>query len=223
MISAGNDVVDLNKINKERTNQLNFYSKILSKPEQSLFYNQNTGLPFENYVWLLWSVKESAYKFLKRLQPDLVFSPTKIIVEKVEPSAIHPATVFKKVINEITDGPLEYEGVVTCGQYYFHFRSKINDDMITSVVDDEESFENVWWGTGFTENTSYNYQSQAAKKFLLSKLNNLLSGDLHIEKGPFGYPLIMRNNGSVNIPVSLAHDGHFVAYSIKLNPFGQIA
>ena len=68
MISTGNDIVALGLINKQRTCEPRFYSKILSASEQALYHQSEfTALPFEHYVWLLWSVKESTYKFLKRL------------------------------------------------------------------------------------------------------------------------------------------------------------
>ena len=64
MISAGNDIAALAKVNKERIPQPRFYSKILSDSERALYHQpQLTILPFENYVWLLWSVKESVYKY----------------------------------------------------------------------------------------------------------------------------------------------------------------
>ena len=80
MLGTGNDIVALAAINVERTRQSNFYSKILSLSEQQLYNELQSQLPFENFVWLAWSVKESAYKFLKRFMPDLVFSPTKIMI-----------------------------------------------------------------------------------------------------------------------------------------------
>src|ERR1700691_5688102 len=84
MISAGNDIISLNAINITRTKQEKFYSKILSPTEKEL-YNQAefTTIPFENFVWLLWSIKESAYKYLKRNNPGLVFIPIKFTVKQL--------------------------------------------------------------------------------------------------------------------------------------------
>src|ERR1700761_9130738 len=85
MTSTGNDIVALKAINIARTKQPNFYSKILSVSEKDL-YDQpfSDKIPFENFVWLCWSIKESAYKFLDRIVPDRVFSPTRTIVSSIE-------------------------------------------------------------------------------------------------------------------------------------------
>ncbi len=84
MKSAGNDIVALRCIDIQRTGQFRFYSKILSTSEQTLYHQPLLAdMPFENYVWLLWSVKESVYKFLKRSIPDLIFSPTKICIQEI--------------------------------------------------------------------------------------------------------------------------------------------
>ena len=85
MKSTGNDIVALGSVDKHRTGQYRFYSKILSASEQTLYQQmQFANLPFEHYLWLLWSVKESTFKFLKRTKPELIFSPAKIIIQYLE-------------------------------------------------------------------------------------------------------------------------------------------
>ncbi|MGZ3833295.1 MAG: 4'-phosphopantetheinyl transferase family protein, partial [Mucilaginibacter sp.] len=84
MISTGNDIVALKTINIARTKQQNFYRKIISASEKDLYDRQiSDKLPFDVFVWLLWSVKESGYKYLQRITPELVFSPTKIIITQL--------------------------------------------------------------------------------------------------------------------------------------------
>ncbi len=80
MKSAGNDIVALNAVDHQRTVSANFYSKFIIPAEQDL-YKQSPAMEtvsFCSFVWLLWSVKESAYKFVKRLQPELIFSPSRL-------------------------------------------------------------------------------------------------------------------------------------------------
>src|SRR5262245_43862973 len=84
MISTGNDIVALRAINVDRTKQPNFYAKIITDNEKSLYDKALFAvLPLEHFLWLAWSVKESIYKFLQRHQHDLVFSLSKITVEQV--------------------------------------------------------------------------------------------------------------------------------------------
>ena len=72
MISAGNDIVSLTATNVTRTKSPEFYSKIISPAEKALFDTLDQEvLPFHRFVWLLWSVKESAFKYLHRLDPIL--------------------------------------------------------------------------------------------------------------------------------------------------------
>ena len=219
MKSAGNDIVALRSVDKQRTGQFRFYSKILSAPEQAI-YNQSqfAEMPFENYVWLLWSVKESAYKYLKRIIPDLIFSPTKIVIQDIQIPTGLLVTKFEDTQWENTGYDEEfYKGCVIYGSQIFYFRSKITEDWIATVVNDDEDFANVCWGIQLIDDNSYNYQSKAAGTVVLNKLNFFYPGALHIEKSSVGYPVIKRGTQNLDITVSLAHDDRFVAYSFVLN------
>ncbi len=202
-------------MNKERTNQYRFYSKILCSSEQALYHElQFAGLSFENYVWLLWSVKESAYKYLKRNLTDLVFSPTKIVIQLIETPCAH--SVVKSQDTEWDSGGYGdelYSGSVNYGPQILYFRSKVSGEWITSVVNGHQNFENVKWGIRSIDNAGYQHQSKAARTLLLNKLNTIFPGNLQVQKNPVGYPVILKGAQDMRIPASLAHDGRFVAYS----------
>lgn len=219
MKSLGNDIVALRSVDKQRTSQFRFYSKILSSSEQEFYHQpQFAEMPFENYVWLLWSVKESVYKYLKRVFPNLIFSPTKIIVQKIKIPPVLLITKSEDIQWENTGNDKElYSGKVIYESKIFYFQSKINKDWITTVVNDDEKFYNVFWGIQSIDNAGYYYQSKAARTLLLKKINLFFPGDLHVDKTPVGYPVILKGIQNMHIPVSLAHHGHFVAYSFVLN------
>ncbi|HEV8081104.1 MAG TPA: 4'-phosphopantetheinyl transferase superfamily protein [Chitinophagaceae bacterium] len=222
MKSAGNDIVALSRVNKHRTGQFNFYSKILSIPEQELYPNQQfSKLSFVNYVWLLWSVKESSYKYLKRLIPELKFTPTKFVIQQIENST----ELFNEVENSLWQTPKTSEafycGKVLHESHSFYFRSKISDEWIATVVNDTLDFENVWWGIQAIDETNHYHQSKAAKVLLMNKLNSLFTDNLEIGKNSVGYPVILTNSRDLDIPVSLSHDDRFVAYSFILNPLNN--
>lgn len=219
MRSAGNDIVALRSVDKERTSQFRFYSKILSASEQSLYHQpQWTNIPFENYVWLLWSVKESVYKYLKRSIPGLVFSPTKICIQNITIPATNLMNTFKCVQWQNTGhdeafycGTIIYEG------HTFYSRSKITEDWIATVVNDDEKFDNVCWGIQSIDDTDYYNQSKAARTLLLKKINSFFLCDLQVRKSPVGYPVILNGKQDLHIPASLTHDDCFVAYSFVLD------
>ena len=223
MKSVGNDIVALRSVDKQRTSQFRFYSKILSALEQALYHQpQFAEIPFENYVWLLWSVKESAYKYLKRTIPGSVFSPTKIIIQHIE-IPVGPLINKFEGIQWESNGYNEefYRGKVIYGSHTFYFQSKISEEWIATVVNDNENFENVWWGIQSIDDAGYYHQSKAVRTLLLNKLNSFFPGDLQVEKNPVGYPVILKDLEDLHIPVSLAHDDRFVAYSFILNPLNN--
>ena len=223
MKSTGNDIVALNVVNRQRTNHYNFYSKILSVSEQSLYYRQGFAeMPFEKFVWLLWSIKESVYKYLKRTKPGLVFSPTKIIIQRIDPPFRRIITSFNGIqwennVNESCE--IFYKGVTVFGPDIFYSRSKIHDELISTVVSNDENFENIWWGIKSINHTGYDNQSKAVRAFILDKLYSILPGakdNLSIGKCPQGCPVVLKEAKEMNIPVSLAHHGYFIAYSFLL-------
>jgi phosphopantetheinyl transferase (holo-ACP synthase) len=223
MKSAGNDIVALKSVDKKRTEQYKFYSKILSPSEQALYHQaQFAEVPFETYVWLLWSVKESVYKYLKRTNPGLIFSPTNTIVHHIQIPAKYSIAGSNECFQWESSHDDEFiEGQVVCKSHILYFRSKITDEWINTIVDEDEDFENVCWGVKSIDSTSYDHQSKAARTSLLNKLGPLFPTPLQIEKSPVGYPVILCGSQDIQVPASLAHDGHFVAYSFALN-FGEI-
>ena len=148
MQSAGNDIIDLGAINQKRSGDRKFYSKILSVTEQSLYPRaEYTSLTWEQYVWLLWSIKESAYKYLKRALPDLVFSPKKIIIQKIE---LHSVPEIKPFIGTQWEGNAGdeycYKGNLIFETNILHFKSKIYSELVATVVSEDETFKDTWWG-----------------------------------------------------------------------------
>jgi phosphopantetheinyl transferase (holo-ACP synthase) len=115
MISTGNDIIALKTINIARTKQKNFYRKIISTSEKDLYDRQfSDNLPFDVFVWLLWSVKESVYKYLQRITPELVFSPTKIIITQLALPADNFVEQFEgRGFDEIS----VYKGIVSFGDH----------------------------------------------------------------------------------------------------------
>ncbi len=211
MQSAGNDIVALCSINKERTNNKRFYRQILSTSEQELFHARVARhLSFEKFVWLAWSVKESAYKYFKRADPELIFSPTKIIVQDFYTAHIQD--------------PSEacYQGSFRFEKNLFHFQTKITDEWIASIVSDDEHFDKINWGIRKTNSLDSADQSKQVRAFVLEALSTYFPGkDLGVSISNGQYPIITHEGKDLGIPASFSHHRPFVSYAF-ISPLTSI-
>ena len=215
MISAGNDIVALNAINVARTKQQNFYSKIITDSEKALYDGQfSDRLPFEQFVWLAWSIKESVFKYLQRIDPELIFSPSKIIISELAAPSDKNLLHFE---GRSFDERTVYKAVVNFNPYTFCSRSIITEDFIFSVVNHINNFEKVLWGIKKIDSTDADDQSKAVRTFALAMLNTLFpDSELEIDKNRHYCPIVLKNGDEIPIPISLAHHDHWVAYSFQI-------
>ena len=219
MKSTGNDIVALNTIDIQRTRDPRFYSKFITDSELAIYQQQSSALPFEVFVWLLWSVKESAYKYLQRHDAGLLFSPTKFIVEQLNIPSNFVLTPFTGINWDSEDSsPTSYiTGSVSRGNTRLYFRSNVCDDFITSSVNADEQFEDVCWGIRLIQHTDHQHQSQEVRNFALIKLKTVLKiDDLRILKSEIGYPVVLDGGTPLEVALSFAHHDRFVGYSFVL-------
>jgi phosphopantetheinyl transferase (holo-ACP synthase) len=215
--SAGNDIVALNAIDIQRTRDARFYSKFITDSELAIYQQHSLTLPFEIFVWLLWSVKESAYKYLQRHDAGLLFSPIKFIVEQLNIPADFSLTPFTGLYWDSEETPSNYiTGSVSYINTTLYFHSYLTHDFITSVVDADEQFDNVYWGIQLIEQTKHLHQSQEVRNFALIKLKALSAiNDLRIVKSEMGSPVVMDGGTSLEVNLSFAHHDKWVGYSFK--------
>lgn len=82
----GNDVVDLHAAARESNwKRKGYLHKILSKEEQLLVLESNEP---NTMVWLLWSMKESAYKIHSRTTGIRTYAPAKILCKNLDFSSM---------------------------------------------------------------------------------------------------------------------------------------
>lgn len=219
MPSAGNDIVSLDLINKERSCDSRFYRKIITGPEENM-YNRflHPHLPFENFVWFCWSVKESAYKFIKRSEPGYLFAPVKISMGSINVSSEMNRPVFTGMGREIdADREMDYSGTVTAAGQTLHFRSKVFQHAIASVVNETGSFEHIRWGIHAIEGSTSTEQSKEVRSFALQQLQQLFPGKtMNIPDSCGSYPVLMDGPKEMAYPLSFAHHGNMVSYSLNL-------
>jgi phosphopantetheinyl transferase (holo-ACP synthase) len=217
MISAGNDIVSIAAINTVRTKQPAFYKKILSETEITQHKAAYAEIiPFEIYVWLLWSIKESAYKYFQSLNPELIFSPTRFVVSDLrEPKRQLTESFGSSQLEGIgLDNEWAWTGLITCGNNILYSQSVLYPDVIHSIVNHGNTFKNVYWGIKTITNTSSANQSATVRAFILDKLTSIFSTKkLQIDKSKYGFPVISNGQNKMQLPVSLSHHEHFIAYS----------
>jgi len=212
MPGIGNDVVALHAINVDRTIQYRFYSKIIVDSEK-LIYDQclASSLPFENFVWLAWSIKEATYKCLQRYRHDLVFSPSNTIIKQVLlPESLYASTTEGIGFDDVS----VCKSVVYSGHHQLFSRSIITKDYIFSVVNDTNDFSRTCWKVKKIGSNEREEQSQAVREMLLHKLHEWYPADqFKIEKSLFGFPVLLKNGVEADFPVSFAHHDHFAGYA----------
>lgn len=207
MNSIGNDVVALSLINPERTRQYRFYSKILSSAEQHYYSTLSQApIPFEHYVWLLWSVKEAAYKFMKRLHPQLRFSPTQTVVQLAYWGSDESSA-------------LVFAGTVVIKEVHLQLQALVTTEYIHALVNATSEFTGVHWGVHYISETYYEAQSAAVRVFATAHLSICFpSAAITLHKHEAGYPVVEVNGSKApaGLCLSLAHDGHYVAYAFVI-------
>jgi hypothetical protein len=202
-MSTGNDIVALAATDSNRTSRYRFYSRILSPDEQTL-HGQLTGggpeeLSFPSFVWLLWSIKESVYKFISRSDPRLVFAPLKIPVSRLRQQ----------------DG--YYEGLIRYDRCVLYSRSFLRNETILTVVSAEEDFSYTRWGLHHIGESDHASQSAWVRTFALQALSTVFPGaPLRIVNTKDGLPVVYAGRQTPDIPLSLAHHDRWVAWSYRL-------
>jgi len=221
MLSTGNDIISLAHINTLRTREMRFYDKVLTPSELEIYRAGDCGsMPFEIFVWLAWSIKEAAFKYQSRSMADIVFSPLKIHIQSINYPQQNAIKNFGRLQYETTSFPEEFafQGIASCGGAFFHFRSVIYQELIHTVVNKDEAFGNIWWGIKIIECSDHQSQSAEVRSFLLKKLQAVLPNQkLSIAKTEAGRPVILNEAKEMNLPVSITHHYHFVAYSFLLS------
>jgi len=103
-------------------------------------------------------------------------------------------------------------------QTVLYSRSVFQDGTILTVVSEEEDFALTRWGLQMIGDTDYASQSASVRAFALESLSMIFpDAALRIVKTPDGPPEIWDGERVLDVPLSLAHHGHYVAWSYRLS------
>ncbi len=188
----GNDIVDL-KLAAKQSNwkRDRFLDKVFTKGEQELIFNAKT--PFK-MVWMLWSMKESAYK---------------MYVQQISKRFFNPKILHCKLISET-------EGIVEVNENEYITKSQINNDFIYTIASLKND-KKIWSTIFELTNNSYSIQHKESYKKLIemvSKKRKLPVKGIHIKKNKVGVPKLFLNSKELKTSFSISHHGHYGAYAI---------
>ncbi|QXP60541.1 4'-phosphopantetheinyl transferase superfamily protein [Olleya sp. HaHaR_3_96] len=186
----GNDIVDLKQAAKDSNwKRPRFLDKIFTPREQQLIWSAKNQ---DQMVWLLWSMKEAAYKVNVQQFGKRFFNPKRL-----------ECTLLSNFKGEV---------IIEDNRYFIE--STITDDFIYSIalLDRGKSYTSEWFRD---ENFDYKTQSTSLKDTFLKSISDAGGLDiemLKIEKSQSGVPLLI--NGFVELPIrfSLTHCGQFCGY-----------
>ena len=130
------------------------------------------------------------YKYLQRISPEYVFSPTRTVVNSLALPAHLVLTEFDGQAEGCGfDNETAYKGVVSINDQKVHSNSLMGEDFILSVVSDADDFDDTCWGVQRIDSSASSHQSAAVREFLTKKLNQLFPGDdISIDKNTHGVP-----------------------------------
>lgn len=189
----GNDIIDL-KIASLESNwkRPRFLDKVFSNEEQLLILNSKNQ---SQMVWLLWSMKEAAYKIYVQQYGGRFFNPKKLRCELVS----------------------KREGLVDFNGNQYVTKSEISDDFINTLAYSEEPKTTII-NCFKTEDTSYKTQSHTAKQKLLkafSKLKKIAIKTLEIKNDKNSVPRLFYNGNEQSDSFSITHHGFYGAFAIS--------
>ncbi len=194
----GNDIIDIAEAFKINWKREGFLQKIFNKNEKNWISNSNNpGL----IVWLLWSMKESAYKIFFRQYLERVYNPVKFEC---------------KLIKENSN---LFHGEVDFNDITYSTSSKILEEVIstTAVIMNGPSASKIAQENIKCSCADYSTQHKELYNFTLKKISDKINkpfNALSIQKDLYGIPHLFYKNSLLNIPISLSHHGNYAAYAI---------
>lgn len=184
----GNDIVDL-KYSASNWKRPRFLDKVFTQNEQALIFSSENK---HETLWLLWSMKEAAYKIHVQQFGERFFNPKRLVCEPIS----------------------EDRGFVKIDDNSYFTESTITDDYVYTIAKLDASKINM--SSIFkAEMSSHHIQSDILKKRLLisiSKKEQLLIKGLEIKKTTVGVPELFCNDSRLSISFSLTHCGRFSGF-----------
>ncbi len=188
----GNDIVDL-ELAKTQSNwqRKGFLTKIFTSQERQMI--EQAKDPFR-LVWLLWSMKESAYKCYVQKKKVRFFAPKKFQCELITNS----------------------KGLVLIDNEAYCTHSKLTNKFILTEANAvlNKRIENGYFELNYVS-------SEMTSSIIRHKIKKAISINMKlpvekfsIKKNALGIPYVYRGTKQLQVSISMTHHGNFGAYSI---------
>lgn len=196
--AIGNDIIDLKLCNKQTWRQKRFLDKILTTNEFQ-YFKPDTSNDF--IIELLFSCKESAYKYFVKQRRERAFNPHSFnICELVEQEK------FSKI---------KYSGIIECDRGNCKFISEVNPGHYVHSLCFANDFSNNYFfiksiGTA-NENSISEFAKMEMKRFI-SGLSDIDESSLELIKDQRTLiPYILYKDSILPFDISISHDGEYIA------------
>lgn len=182
----GNDIVDLKQAAKDSNwKRPRFLDKVFTQKEQSIISSSENK---NQMVWLLWSMKEAAYKAYVREFKHRFINPKRIQCQL----------------------GLNNEGVVKINQNIYYLRTLITSDYVHSIASNsKEKFPKI--------NLFKFNQIEDVRTRIIHQISNRKDRDLNsikIKKTTLGVPNLFLNDVQILEALSISHHGEYGAFAI---------
>ena len=185
----GNDIVDLKQAAKDSNwKRPRFLEKIFTQAEQSIIFSAENK---DQTVWLLWSMKEAAYKAYVREFEHSFFNPKRIQCQM----------------------GLNDEGVVSVDDKIYYVRTIITSEYVHSTASNSKDY----FPKTDLFKLFHSNQSEEVKTRLMHQIFNKRERDLNliqIKKTALGVPNLFLNDQQIFDALSLSHHGKYGAFAM---------
>ncbi len=194
----GNDVVDIAfSAEKNKWKRKGFLEKIFTSQEQEIIYNSDDS---DKTVWLLWSMKESAYKAYARKYPGRFIAPRKF-----------NCVIIKNGTGKVSfkESTIKTESIV--GESFISTYAFFETDISCEKINVEKII--------FSK-ADYKTQHKEIYSAILKKISSISNEDeklFNIVKDKFGVPAVINSKTKSKILISLSHHGLFGAFIYLTN------
>ncbi|WP_052172464.1 4'-phosphopantetheinyl transferase family protein [Psychroserpens jangbogonensis] len=185
----GNDIVDFKQAAKDSNwKRPRFLDKTFTQKEQSIILSSENK---DQTVWLLWSIKEAAYKAYVREFEHSFFNPKRIQCQL----------------------GLNNESVVNIDDKIYYSRSIITSEYVHSTASNNKGkLPKIELFKLSEANQSEAVRTRLIKQVSNDKKRNLNS--LKLKKTALGVPNLFLNNQQIFEALSISHHGEYGAYAI---------
>jgi len=197
---VGNDIVDLDLADKEAYKRERFLEKVLSASEE--LYLSQTDDP-GSFLWVLWSMKESAYKLHFRKYLTRALNPIRF-------------RCFFDCDNEL-GAQGRFKGRVEVGGEVYHTNTILCKDYVhTTAIEGREDFriqsEEVSAGSAI----KIREKTIDALVRSMDAASVLRSDKIEFTKDANGLPFLIDACKGIFKPCSISHHGRFGAYAVAI-------